>query len=192
MTGDELIYEYTDIQAPLKKINYSYSKFYGSSFLAAWRRSRIDYLDNQIVPELGDCFKTNKTVDWNEAEFVESADLLDDWIYSISASDQYRIDLILLLIKRFEVTKKVYTTYSELMRPKDKTEVGSMTHFGKWGIVLALVFDYTGRLPALNGLIKVNDILISNPQMKPKEALKSISMEVELVEKLIISKLNHK
>lgn len=190
MTGDDLIYEYIDPQAPEKKINYSYSEFYGFPFLSAWRTSRLSYLKGKVTPNLEFCYKSCKEVNWKDNEFVDANLIFDSWITSIKSADSYRLDLVLLLIKRFEVTRKIYTNYSDLMRPEDNTRLGSMALFGKWGVVLALVFRNTGRMPALNALIKVNDILLSNTQEIPKQALKSVSMEVGILEEIIHSKLD--
>lgn len=192
MIGDEYTYEYVNVNAPLEKINYSYAKFNGAEFLKAWERSRMEFLKTKTVPSLSECRGEASQPDWDNQSFVDSSSLFDYWIFSLEKNKRFQDPLMLLLIKRFEVTRKVYSNYSIEMRPENREVLGSMQQFGKLGIVLALLYQNTGRFPALNALLKLVDIILGQPQeaIDFKETTLAVSLECEIVKELIHIKLD--
>lgn len=192
MIGGDIMYGYLSSDVPRRKINYSYSKFYGQVFLDAWRDIREEFISNSLVPDLKDITREPTTLNWSE-NYVTTETFMDHWLYSLVYSPEYLDPKLLLLIKRFEVTRKIYTTYKMDMRPINRTEYDQAILYAKFGVVLSQVFLNTRRFPALNALIKVNDILLSNGELDKSEAdaymLLSISSELKIINQLVQTKL---
>ena len=159
MIGDNQ-YDYINQNSPGEKINYSYSKFKGYDFLECYKENRILVVNKQ----------KNKQFKLIKPNFKTSYTLMD-WIKKGVNKDQ--LDL---LIKRFEVTKRIYSEYDENFRPINKST--SFTHFECY-----LFFSYfllienkrKFRLQNVNCLLKVNDILISNMKLLNHEEITFLS-----------------
>jgi hypothetical protein len=182
-------YSYIDSGTPLRKINYSYSKYYGEDFIHSWRRSRHEYLSSSPPISLEFNSNLNKP-NFGENNFIGVDDILDYWIGELVNNRNLESTQLWLLLKRFEVTKKIYNDYSSMMRPSSKENVARMEAFAKWGIVLGLSFEYQRKLPLLNALLKVNDIVISHPSNRCPLALFSVRKEIELIDVLMEEKLS--
>jgi hypothetical protein len=115
MIGGDIKYEYLSPGTPARKINYSYSKFHGQTFLDTWRATREEFLIGASVPALKDIISEPTKVDWS-GDHVATETLFDHWLYSLASNSKYLDPKLLLLIKRFEVTRKIYTTYKRDMR----------------------------------------------------------------------------
>lgn len=160
MTGDSRDYKYVSSNVPEEKINYSFSKYGGKGFLNSWRLKRKSYL-------LG--IKNNRSFD-QEAAYISllnndhrkspTVKMLDCWINDIM---KRKIDLtkVNLLLKRFEVTKRIYNDYDVNFRPLKKMDFRNPLAYIMFGCVLSLIYRLTSKLQYLNALLKLNDILCS-------------------------------
>ena len=115
MTGDHK-YTYIDSNAPNVKINYSYSRYLGLEFIQHWKISRevtLYRFDKQnlkiIINE-----KTNHQA---IIGYTFSKKIFLTWLDVIDTNSKEILVDINLLVKRFEVTKKIYNEYNDLMRP---------------------------------------------------------------------------
>ena len=54
--------------------------------------------------------------------------------------------LLLLLIKRFEVTKRIYLRYKPDLRPIDSGEFRDLSLYLRWAEILGLAYEKFGRL----------------------------------------------
>lgn len=152
MTGGIIKYKYISENAPEEKIDYSYSKFYGEKFLEAWMDSRkICYPGDQTtdIPEI-----TNTNCSNTE-------NLLVEWIKSFQIRGQINYDQLNLLLKRFEVTKKIFESYNEQFRSIDRSKYKQYRLYILFGVLLAAAYEKTNKLQYLNSLLKVNDISLS-------------------------------
>ena len=149
MIGDDL-YIYRDTDAPSSKINYSYSEFHGTQFLESWRTNRKKFTsltDNQFEVQFENRCQTETTFEkWYANDFT---------LYPENYSS------LLLLVKRFEVTKKIYDSYDCQFRPTSNSNYMNVRLYAQFGLVLIKAYNNTGFLPLLNALLKSNDILIS-------------------------------
>lgn len=68
-----------------------------------------------------------------------------------------------LLVKRFEVTKRVYESYTNLKKflPVNRESYKDLTLYLKMGGLFSAAYEKTGRLPYLNALLKITDSLVS-------------------------------
>ncbi|GHE68551.1 hypothetical protein [Roseivirga thermotolerans] len=144
-------YKYLSTQVPRVKIDYSYSVFEGERFLDAWFTSR------QVVQGNNDsvCYKLNRiTGSSTEGLFLE-------WIGIKNNKGELNKEKLNLLVKRFEVTKKIYSSYDENFRPKDKSLYNEYRLYQLFSLVLCKEYADSNRLPLLNALLKLNDIVLS-------------------------------
>ena len=127
---------------------------------SSWQASRSSYL-RQLEGQEGfnPAAVAAKEASADKAPYATPA-LLGQWIADLlgGRGDNARIDL---LLKRFEVTRKIYGTYDETFRPTDKSDYREPGRYALFGVVLVLAYRNTGRLPYLNALLKMNDILCS-------------------------------
>lgn len=150
MTG-EYNYKYLSQEAPVAKINYSYSAFLGNTFLEAWEKSR-----KEVLAQLSTDQNAAKTT-----SELPSAGLFQEWLLQLNSNTFKQWESLELLLKRFEVTKRIYDEYDENFRCEDKSRCNSIFLYVRFAELLLLVYQNTKRLPFLNALIKVNDILCS-------------------------------
>ena len=62
------------------------------------------------------------------------------------------------MIKRFEVTKKIYESYDDNFRPHDKAKYQNPNLYVLFAEILILAYRKYSKLQYLNALLKVNDI----------------------------------
>lgn len=194
MTGENnLVYEYRDSNAPDKKINYSYSKFHGKKFFEAWSGSRSWFILDSESASLEDHTFLNFQADWSKEEYINTQEILDFWIIQLLKNPKWKNDKVFLLIKRFEVTKKIYSNYNESMRPSDKTSYHEVLNYAKFAIILSKLYNNSNSFPALNALIKVNDIILGNKEFCKQQdnffLQHAIKEEFKIINKLISKNL---
>lgn len=150
-------YQYLKGDVLNDRISYFYSKYDGYKFLEAWEHSRNSCLG--ILPKV-DSFRIQRLTRQNHHNLSESESLLDNWISDMrnNTFNYVRFDL---LLKRFEVTKRLFNKYDKNFRPIDKQDFFNKTLYIMFGYLLVLAFEKTNKLQYLNSLLKLNDILCS-------------------------------
>lgn len=149
MTGDKVIYPYTSPDAPGQKINYSYSAFRGEAFIDAWKIRRNDDVSEDFMALNGS--EPNLSGTPTEGVFLH-------WIAAMRGEGDVNWEALNLLLKRFEVTKKIYEDYGLDFRPIDKQSLNNFRLYVIFTQVLTNAFETTKKLPYLNALLKANDI----------------------------------
>ena len=152
MTGDSMKYKYINTKSPEEKIDYSYSQFGGEDFLLAYRESREEFI-SQI--------NMDGKLLLSPAGFGETENLFTNWISKLRDNREIELKQFNLLLKRFEVTKKIYENYDENFRPINKSEYKKYKLYVLYAYVLSLSFKRYNKLQYLNALLKANDINIS-------------------------------
>lgn len=152
MTGDQINYKYIGTNSPEKKINYSYSIFGGKAFLESYQRTR------EIVG--------SHTIDKSCIQLVGESStptekMFNDWINNLNDGGNLDFEKLHLLLKRFEVTKKIYEDYDQNFRPHDRSQFHCYRLYVLFAYVLSLCYAKYRKLQYLNSLLKVNDIMIS-------------------------------
>lgn len=179
MTGDNYVYKYINSNTPLEKIDYSYSKFDGELFMSAYLKTRIDLIGSQKI-DLSALLLFESSI---KTELV-----FNEWIKILRTNNDINITDLNLLLKRFEVTKKLYETYDSNFRPIDKHKFSNYRLYVLFSYVLCLKYEKKNKLQYLNALLKVNDINISNLRnldFKTNELLKlCIKNEISYIKKL--------
>lgn len=149
MTGDSNIYKYISDNSPDEKINYSYSKFSGIAFIDAWKKSRGKHFPKDTIinyPKISNAANSNTEI------------LFLIWIKALKNNAFSEVEVLNLLIKRFEVTKKIYESYDLNFRPHAKKKYKEYRLYIIFAYVLTLAYQKFGKIQLLNSLLKVNDI----------------------------------
>ena len=152
-------YKYINGNAPNVKINYSYSKYLGLQFLDYWKISRKENLKEFDKKNLDILIKKVDSSFVLEG-FNSSVKVFSKWLKNIDLLNLDFLKDVNLLIKRFEVTRKIYNEYNNLMRPFNKKDYLHINNYSLFGIVLGLLFSETKKYQYLNAHIKLNDILL--------------------------------
>ena len=102
--------------------------------------------------------------------------------------------ILLTIIKRFEVSKKLYKTYSKVNIRKSSKEYKDILNYSLFSLVLQKFHNKTKvkeeKMIYLNSILKVNDILSSIRkdivlQIDIKYTIRSMKGELELTKNLI-------
>ena len=178
-------YKYLNKQTPIEKINYSYSTFGGEDFMRAWRESRTKLN-----------FKNNFSRDFLNLENHSSTEILFiSWIEKLELDEFNNFDELNLLLKRFEVTKRIYSSYDVDFRRIKKNEFGELRLYILFAYILTLVFSKSMKLPYLNSLLKVNDINISQIENLTKSEHNFLAYcaykELDFIQNLRVNLNNH-
>lgn len=172
---DSVSYTYIKENVLEEKISYSYSEYKGIEFIHAWKRSRINFIVNSGSISFKDI--ANKT--YTSDDIIRSTEhILNGWIVSLD-ENHLPVPNINLLLKRFEVTKRIYRSYDDNFRPFDKLDFKRSMLYLKFGCVLVLSYRNTSKLQYLNALLKLDDILCSLFPNFNKEEKKIMSWILE-------------
>lgn len=157
----EIKYPYFSPDVPHQKISYSYSQYYGTDFIHAWRNYRQGFNKDNTLKK--DWLKT--VTDFVEIENLNqtvggTSAILNLWIKE-AVADSFDFEKINLLVKRFEVTKKIYGKYDESLRATDKQDFLELDNYLKFGCLLVLANNKLAKLQYVNALLKLNDMLCS-------------------------------
>ena len=165
-------YSYTKANLLEYPQKYQYSKYEGEAFFLKLQNDRnrtIDYLNKRlkklnllpenVMPDIdGECYTDNN-------ELLLKPFL--QYLYSKNGAGELarHKDQILLLIKRFEVSKKLYSRYSVMDIRKSSAESDNLGNYALFSLVLLNYFHVTEsveeQLMYFNAILKVNDILSS-------------------------------
>jgi hypothetical protein len=191
MTGENK-YKYIDSDAPNVKINYSYSKYLGLEFIEYWKSSRLENLKDFKKESLRNILIQNISAVEIQG-YTVSKKIFSNWYDAIELNNFEISEDINLLVKRFEVTKKIYNEYNNLMRPKNKENYLNIENYSLFGIILGLLFSKTKKYQYLNAHVKLNDILLGwNLSDMPENNLLLRAYSLDLEYKNVINTLNKK
>ena len=162
-------YTYTNKNLLKYPHKYQYSKFEGQEFFNKIKNDRdssIEFLTKRL--------EKLKSSDDNIQELRKESYLKDDNLYLrefliyLYLSDIEELkkqkNIIELLIKRFEVGKKLYKTYDTKEIRKSSTEFEDMLNYPLFSLILQKYYksdDTQQKLVYLNAILKVNDIISS-------------------------------
>lgn len=148
---------------------YFYTSFEGSPFLDAWRLSR-----NEIKKSLGrekeplvknQNIKENVLTRAERENPVETSELVYILYDSLCSDDktlQLRaMSLVDKLLKRFELFKRIHTSYGLGFRAIDKKEYFDLGLYILTAALFEKAYSISSKLPYLNVLLKIIDTLCS-------------------------------
>jgi hypothetical protein len=135
-----------------EKINYSYSEYIGKIFIEKWKDYRCLFIKkSKRVFTITDFIKEDVRTD-------STQNIFNKWIL---AEKEIPINQFNLLLKRFEVTKKIYSTYDLDFRPTNSRDSSNILFYLMFSYLLIFKYRETKKFNYLNALIKINDIICS-------------------------------
>ena len=163
------------------KNTYFYTSYFGKPFLDAWKSDR-----NKAIAGMEPVLVIPSPEPVPENDFSGHG-VLERILKKIENPEESA--MLLLLIKRFEVTKRVYLHYDSDLRPIDSSEFRELSLYLRFAEILGLAYEKFGHLFYLNAFIKVLDTLISVKDDILAEGqgrfARCIMQEMEVVEKLM-------
>lgn len=153
-----IVYEYADRDLLEAREDYFYSALQGPGFLNAYRDARLAVL--RSLPDE----TASRAVDRGPIAYpapdtseIVTSELLD--------ALEARPDAIWLnrLVQRFEVTKRIYERYDGQLRKPRGAAYRDLLPYARLAAVLARRTDGAHRMIWLNALLKLNDLLCSQP-----------------------------
>ena len=146
--------------------NYSFSKYGGKKFIYSYFKSRKKSL------------KLIKNIKKKKIKNISSPTIII--LNKILKSKKYQPAFDILL-KRFEVTKKIYNNYSTRF-VKKSNNYSRLENYLEFGLILIKYYSIKKKKNYLNALLKLNDLLLS-------KSFFSESIKFSELEFLIISEL---
>lgn len=169
------------------KIDYSYAEFHGLPFV----KSYFIYRSNFLTPStFGVNYIEVASIMRFEGEMINYISVKKFLVQCLNEAFETKKKEFDLLIKRFEVTKKIYSFYDLNFRPhvmyKDDLRLNNFLAFS---YALSEVYAKTKNIKYLNTLIKANDILCSSYKLlslKEKKIFAPlIKREVDFIHSLL-------
>lgn len=149
-------YSYTDRDLLEHREHYFYSALQGSGFADTYREARDGVLatlpDDAVPPAL------TRDAPYPDADATEivTDTLLDALEARVEAAWLDR------LVQRFEVTKRLYASYDGRMRAPQGS-CTALAPYARLACLLATDIEASGSLKNLSTLLKLNDLLCSQP-----------------------------
>jgi hypothetical protein len=147
-------YEYASGDLLNSPNTYFYSSTAGADFLDAYllsRRAVIEELD--LIP------RASRLLTQFHNRFLQECRVSKN-------SDEYEVrnDKFETLLKRFAVTKKIWSEYGQQVRPTQTASFDILKNYVEFGFVVLEWFEATKDLRYVNALLQVNDILQAHRQ----------------------------
>lgn len=151
---------------------YQYSKYNGALFLESWLQNR-----NQIKKELGEPTPPTE-VSIDVSIHISPPYVLDDLLEAVMAGIWNDIDLewgdpafvLLMLVKKFEIHKRLYNEYDKDFQPINKDNYHELKYYIRFAEIVEKQYSIRKELPYLNVLLKLIDTLIaSRSRLNPSE-----------------------
>ena len=153
-------YDYASGELLDKRNSYTYTVYGGAAFLDAWRASRDEALASlpepaTSVPEAGGTSRTDR--------------LIEESLAQLAAGDP--APALEPLLQRFEVTKRLYASYSDDWKAEDRKDFRDLARYVRFAELLERALDRRGDLRFLNGLLKCLDTLVAlAAQLDPQQS----------------------
>jgi len=187
MIGEnKLKYTYFNKDVFNNKLNYSYSKFGGVEFLKSWKEKRKECIAILLASDN----LRYKIIDYSKTNSEFEKWLSTDTVFT-------EIDKVHLLIKRFEVTKRIYEVYDgDYRRVNRDVTYDNLNLYINFGLILVKLYHKYQHLQYLNSLLKLVDIICSRIfEMKDDEDCSQYGAAINLIEeekKMIIKLCKNK
>tara|TARA_Y100001936_G_scaffold187757_1_gene185809 strand:+ start:255 stop:863 length:609 start_codon:yes stop_codon:yes gene_type:complete len=180
--------------------SYQKSDFEGHKFLSFYIKSRNEIISitssekniNQFS-ELQQIFETKFLIK-NKNEIIEknvvTKELFIFLLNSVIKSNPVNEikEIIDLFLKKFEISKKIFTTY-DIGKKKTSEIHDELDNYILFSLICLKIYEYTKNLKYLNTSLKLNDIISSNIRIVKKHNLSQIinfiiKNEIKMIKKL--------
>lgn len=150
-------------------VSYSYSTYWGRPFVDAWLEKRRRVIHGGEGGQLPELFTSETETDnvnglFTGSGYIKTRVFVFTLINALKrgkTSVKGTKETLDTLVKRFEVTKKIYTGYDRDCRPQDKSDYQVFSHYLWAGYLFSCAYESFSHLSYLNAFLKINDILCS-------------------------------
>jgi methionyl-tRNA formyltransferase len=163
-----------------RRHTYFYSPYGGRDFVAAWSRSRTS-----AARELAEARGGHPEGSGGSAAACE---LFGRLRRALRHGDEKQEDVagqIARLVQRFEVSKRVYSSYDAGLRPRNAADYRALAPYVEFAELLEATYQARQQIQALNALLKCLDILVAHrAQLEPalrERVVRLIEREAEHV-----------
>ncbi len=162
-------YPYDEVNCIETPVSYSYSSYGGRAFISAWVQKRDRYIQGGETASLCGFFQI-RTAGCNVLDLFASSGHIETGQFAetlinalrnggdLAAESRTVVDT---LVKRFEVTKKIYASYDLNCRPEDRSAYRGIGNYLWIGYLFCVAYECFSHLSYVNALLKLNDILCS-------------------------------
>jgi hypothetical protein len=156
---------------------YQMTPFEGREFLSSYEQSRKDVLDkiknNQAVNSLSQTLelikKSSSTNEKENKKIFVTNDLLLSILLKLESKEetQQETKMIMMLLKKFEIKKKIFTEYDydfskyDSKLKENSTDFKILRNYILFAAICIQKFQDNNNLKFLNVLLKLNDIICS-------------------------------
>lgn len=179
---------------------YQMTAFEGSKFLSDYVNSRNEIISmtssEKIITqfsELENFFTTKIEITNKKDLFVGDIVTNDIFIFLMNSTMKSTLtseikEIIDLFLKKFEITKKFFTTYN-LELKKTSESYNNIENYIIFSIICLKIYSDTKNLKYLNTCLKLNDIIASNIRFSKSHNFSNlinfiIKNEIEIIKKL--------
>ena len=148
-------YPYSQGNRAEDRNTYFYTPYLGAPFLESWKLNRME-----AIGRLEPASSAPAPEPCNPDDHGGKAVLERIYAETMSLSS-HSSDTLLLLLKRFEVVKRIYAEYNDDLRPTDPKQFHDPSLYLRFAEILDLAYSQSKNLFFLNAFIKSLDILVS-------------------------------
>ncbi len=175
------LYPYCNNDLINQPFHYHYTSFHGKSLLEAWQENRKDAGSSSHAHK--PAVKISDAVsDATSSGEIQTDQLLSQLLGKLTTKQTNSDDFHLInkLVQKFEVSKKVYSAYTEKFRPAENADPWDVKNYVLLAQVFALSYEKESKLYYLNALLKILDTLTSIHKQLPSDLYKDFQ---DLLEK---------
>lgn len=164
------IYPYCEENLLENPCHYHYTSYQGKVLIRAWQENRIHVRTDLKAADTGD---DNAKMLPSEVlpGHTHTGELLQNLLdkFSLKQIDETDFDIIKKLLQKFEVSKKVYTSYSQKFKPAENANASDLRNYIMLARIFSQAYEQTEKLYYLNALLKILDLLSSVYSQLPSE-----------------------
>lgn len=173
------LYPYAEGDLLTERNTYFYTPYEGRKFIEAWKKSRgsiAETIDKKVCPPLGEELISLEDISkkTTDGDLIEASVWLDS-LYVPLANKGAEIwqDIAVyvdILVKRFEITKRIHRAYVKDFRAYDKDAYRDLSLYVRAAEIFEAAYELSKGLPYLNVLLKCLDTLcaFSNDLNEPE------------------------
>ncbi len=170
---------------------YQYSQFCGVLFVEAWLKHR-----SEVIKEIGISSHPpgpNDVADCNCSDLIKLAHLLEDVYGELQEKENFIeascAGTVKTLIKKFELTKRLYCSYDNNFKPTDRGDYRNLNNYLRFAEVMELYYKNTHDIPTLNVFLKIIDTLIASKEMLDELQRARLAWLIEREQEYVIGRL---
>ena len=183
----EATYNYSSGPLLEQPHTYQYSEYKGPAFLKAWEEDRREIISKNDTDYKCDCILCKKTT-YNCVD--KTCIYFNGLLKQLEANDNSSTLLPSLntLVKRFEVSKRLYSSYDHKFKPSGNREHHNLHIYLLFAEILDIAYAKYDKLPYLNAFLKIIDIIVAYyhcyEKMQKPRICKLIDNEIKYVYKI--------